>query len=116
MLIGIYLATEEERDYMYKKLLQYVILIICISTIIVVYQMAKKPDVFANKEFEEIVKMAYENGRENMGGGALGAVFAVPLIKGVGAISTVIIAARCGTYFIHLYFWCKTIKIYQTIY
>lgn len=45
-----------------------------------------------NQEFEKIVETAYQKGRENIGGGAAGAIFAVPLKNLIGSIGTIILS------------------------
>lgn len=44
------------------------------------------------QDFEKAVIFAYNQGKENIGGGAVGAVFAIPLINLLGKIGTIIIS------------------------
>ena len=74
-----------------KKILQYAVFLLCITTIITVIQISQGKLSTANG-FEEAIKQAYYNGSKNIGGGAVGAICAIGLINLVGKIGTVIIA------------------------
>mgnify|MGYP004596447473 FL=1 len=89
--IAIFLACDEDKDNFMKKILQYAVFLLCITTIITVIQISQGK---LNMEtgFEKAVEQAYENGSKNIGGGAVGAICAIGLISLVGKIGTVIIA------------------------
>lgn len=89
--IAIFLACDEDKDNFMKKILQYAVFLLCITTIITVIQISQGK---LNMEtgFEKAVEQAYENGSNNIGGGAVGAICAIGLISLVGKIGTVIIA------------------------
>ena len=50
-----------------------------------------------NNEFEESVLMAYNDGVNNIGGGAVGTAVAYPLIKLIGKTGTAIFAIGIGS-------------------
>ena len=89
--IAIFLACDEDKDNFMKKILQYAVFLLCITTIITVIQISQGKLSTANG-FEETIKQAYYNGSKNIGGGAVGAICAIGLINLVGKIGTVIIA------------------------
>lgn len=89
--IAIFLACDEDKDNFMKKILQYAVFLLCITTIITVIQISQGKLSMANG-FEEAIKQAYYNGSKNIGGGAVGAICAIGLINLVGKIGTVIIA------------------------
>ena len=89
--IAIFLACDEDKDNFMKKILQYAVFLLCITTIITVIQILQGKLSTANG-FEEAIKQAYYNGSKNIGGGAVGAICAIGLINLVGKIGTVIIA------------------------
>lgn len=89
--IAIFLACDEDKDNFMKKILQYAVFLLCITTIITVIQISQGKLIIANG-FEKAVEQAYENGTKNIGGGAVGAICAIGLISLVGKIGTVIIA------------------------
>lgn len=86
--VAISIACDEDKNTITVKLAQYVIFLICISTIITVF--TGKLDV--NKTIQDSAKDAYTLGTNNIGGGALGTIVAMALTKLVGKIGTVIIA------------------------
>ena len=89
--IAVFLACDEDKENFMKKILQYAVFLLCITTIITVIQISQgKLDM--SEEFEKAVEEAYENGSKNIGGGAVGAICAIALIGLVGKIGTVIIA------------------------
>ena len=89
--IAIFLVCDEDKDNFMKKILQYAVFLLCITTIITVIQISQGKLSTANG-FEEAIKQAYYNGSKNIGGGAVGAICAIGLINLVGKIGTVIIA------------------------
>lgn len=89
--IAIFLACDEDKDNFMKKILQYAVFLLCITTIITVIQISQGKLSMANG-FEKAIKQAYYNGSKNIGGGAVGAICAIGLINLVGKIGTVIIA------------------------
>ena len=89
--IAIFLACDEDKDNFMKKILQYAVFLLCITTIITVIQISQGK-LNMESGFEKAVEQAYENGSNNIGGGAVGAICAIGLISLVGKIGTVIIA------------------------
>lgn len=89
--IAIFLACDEDKDNFMKKILQYAVFLLCITTIITVIQISQGK-LSTTNGFEEAIKQAYYNGSKNIGGGAVGAICAIGLINLVGKIGTVIIA------------------------
>ena len=92
-LVAINVACDKDRQYLSTKLFQYGLLLVCISILITVLK--GNIDV-VNSEFEEAVKSSYDEGIKSIGGGAVGTIFAYPLIKLIGKIGTVILAVGIG--------------------
>ena len=87
--IAIKMAVQDEEDYVTKRLVQYSILIICIAIIMSVYQISKGA-IQITGDMSQIMKKAYTLGASNQGGGAIGtlaAVFLVKMLGNVGAIA-----------------------------
>ena len=87
--IAIKMAVQDEEDYVTKRLVQYSILIICIAIIMSVYQISKGA-IQTTGDMSQIMKKAYTLGASNQGGGAIGtlaAVFLVKMLGNVGAIA-----------------------------
>ena len=78
-------------DYLRSKLIQYSILLICIAVVMSVYQISKGA-LNVNNELSEVIKDAYELGTKDIGGGALGALAAVPMTKLLGNVGAVILS------------------------
>lgn len=88
--IAIYLACET-KDYLSPKLVQYAIFLLCIAVIMTTYQISKG-NIDINEEFGKVVSEAYKLGERNVGGGAIGAIAAVPLIQLLGTVGAVILS------------------------
>ena len=92
-LIAINVACDKDKQYITSKLMQYLVLLICISVTITVL----KGNINVNEnEFEETVTYAYNEGTKSIGGGAIGAIFAYPLIQLIDTVGTVILAIGVG--------------------
>lgn len=77
-------------EYMTSKLLQGAIFLISIAVLMSTFQMASG-ELTSSKELGEIVKDAYSIGATGKGGGALGAILAVPLVKLLGEVGAIIL-------------------------
>ena len=86
--LGIKLASEENEDTT-PKLIQYIITIVSLSVMFSVLQISSG-ELIISKELSETVKDAYFLGSQSKGGGAIGAVAAVPLEKLLGEIGAII--------------------------
>ena len=87
--IAIKLACDEEEE-LSSKLIQYGIAIISLAVVFSVFQISSG-ELQSSKEVTELVKDAYYYGSQGKGGGAIGAVAAVPLAKLLGDIGAVIL-------------------------
>ena len=72
------------------KVTQYLVAIISLSIVFSVFQISSG-ELNSTKELTEVVKDAYQYGTQSKGGGAIGAVAAVPLAKMLGDIGAVIL-------------------------
>jgi S-DNA-T family DNA segregation ATPase FtsK/SpoIIIE len=87
--IAIFLASDEDKESFTKKIMQYAILLLCVTTVMTVIQVAQgKLDI--TKGFEDVVIDAYNKGTNNRGGGAVGAICGFALISLLGKVGTVI--------------------------
>ena len=77
-------------EYMNKKLMQYTGFILCICVIFCIIQIFNG-NLNENSEFWDFVGQAYELGEDNHGGGAIGAIIALPLIRLLGEIGAIIL-------------------------
>ena len=88
-LIGIYM-TCQDRDYLFSKLVQYGIFLICVATVLSVSQISKG-NININNDFSQMIQDGYYLGEKNVGGGALGTAIAGPLIGMLGEVGTIIL-------------------------
>ena len=98
LAIGIKLATDD-RDTLVSKLVQYIIFIVSLSVLFSVVQISSG-ELQSSKELSEVVKDAYYLGSQSKGGGAVGAVAAVPLAKLLGDIGAVILCIGIAVVFL----------------
>src|SRR5699024_5646824 len=78
------------KEYLISKLIQYAIFLVCIATMLSVFQFSKG-NLDTNSQFEEVVQQGYELGEIDNGGGAIGTAIAFALIGLLGEIGTVIL-------------------------
>ena len=90
--VAIKMACIDDDDgYISSKIGQYVLLLIFIAVILSVYQIYNG-EINIEQNISEIVKDAYQLGENNIGGGALGTIAAVPLFRLFGKIGTIIVS------------------------
>ena len=89
LLIAIYM-THNDKEYMTHKLIQYGIFLLCISAMLSIFQVGKG-NLSVEKEFSKVIEDAYYLGEKDIGGGAIGGIIAVPLIKALGSTGAVIL-------------------------
>ncbi|MCI8273341.1 MAG: DNA translocase FtsK [Clostridia bacterium] len=89
--VTVKMACEDEDNYLSSKIFQYTLLLIFVAVILSVYQIYNgRIDI--EQDLSSIVKEAYQLGENNVGGGALGTIAAVPLFKLFGKIGTIILS------------------------
>ena len=89
--IAIKTAYDEQEDELGHKLIQYAILTICITIVMSVQQISEgKLEISGN--LSQILKKAYTLGSSNIGGGAIGTLAAVPLVRLLGNLGAVVLS------------------------
>ena len=86
LLIAIYM-THNNKEYMTHKLIQYGIFIICIATMLTLFQC----NIDTAREFSDVMQDCYFQGERDIGGGAIGGALAFPLIKMLGKVGAIIL-------------------------
>ena len=89
--MAIYIAYQGESNWS-GKIIQFSILLLAISIIMNVYQIGKGQITIEDNEFQDVLAQSYRLGVRNIGGGAVGMVFALPLINLIGKLATVIVS------------------------
>ena len=102
--IGIFvtaISMIKETSDTTTKVAQFVVFIVCIATVMHINQFSNSAR--PNLTFEEIVGEAYNLGTQNVGGGAVGAIVAAPLINLIGTFaSTILVVAIAIIAFMYL--------------
>ena len=88
-IIGIVL-TKEQRQFVMPKIIQYSVIVLCISSFMSLLQLSNN-DLPRSGDFSSIVSIAYDQGEQNKGGGAVGAIVAVPMSNMIGGASYVVV-------------------------
>lgn len=68
-LIALYM-TYEDKEYLFSKLIQYGIFILCICTILSVFEISKG-SIQITEDFSKTIQEGYNLGERNIGGGAI---------------------------------------------
>lgn len=88
--IAINLACEK-KETLSPKLIQYGIFLMCIAVVMCIYQISVG-NIDINAEFSSKLRQAYDLGEKNIGGGAIGAILAIPMISLLGQTGAIILA------------------------
>ena len=88
-IIAIYI-TYQDREYLFSKLIQFGIFLLCIATILSVSQISKG-NINMQSEVTQMARDGYYLGEKDIGGGLIGAIIAGPLIKLLGEFGTIIV-------------------------
>lgn len=89
--VSIKKACKDDDEYISAKILKYTVLLIFVAVILSVYEICNG-EINIEQNISDVVKDAYALGENNIGGGALGTVAAVPLFKLFGKIGTIILS------------------------
>ena len=82
---------EKENEYISKKLMQYTILLICVAIVMSIYQISQG-NLEISGDISQILKKSYVLGSSNIGGGAIGTLAAVPLVRLLGNLGAVVLS------------------------
>ena len=97
----------DDKDYVISKLIQYGIILCCICTIMSIYEIAVSKALDMTAEFQNVSEKAYYLGTMNKGGGVVGALISLPLIKLLGIPGTIILAIGLALIFMVFMFGFK---------
>ena len=81
----------EDRDELAYKLAQYAIFLVSIATLMATFQISSG-ELIPTKDLTEVIKDAYSIGTTGVGGGAIGAAIAVPLVNLLGVVGAIILS------------------------
>ena len=89
--IAIKMACKDEEDYVTRKLVQYAVMLICIAIIMSVYEISAG-NIETSGDISQNLKKAYALGVTNKGGGAIGTLAAIFLVKMLGNLGAVVLS------------------------
>ena len=93
--IGIFVVAINiacnKKDYVFAKLVEFGLFLLCISVILCVWQI-NSGNLTVDDDLWVGVKEAYALGEEDVGGGAIGAIFTILLVKLIGGAGTLIVS------------------------
>ena len=89
--IAIKIACEDEEDYITSKLMQYTILLICIAIIMSIYEISRG-SIETVGDLSQNLKKAYVLGASDRGGGAIGTLAAIFLVKLLGNLGATVLS------------------------
>ena len=88
--LAIYMAYDKDNSLV-KKLIQYGIFLVCIATMLSVFQISAG-NINISKGMDQITEQAYYLGERDIGGGVVGTIIAFPLVKFVGTLGTIVLS------------------------
>ena len=88
-IVGIVL-TRESKEFVMPKIIQFFAIILCICALMSLFQISSK-EININDNFSGLITRAYDMGEQNSGGGAIGALIAIPMTKVIGGASYVVL-------------------------
>ena len=113
-VLGIYMACNKTKQYASSKIMLYVVFLLCIATLLSVFQISAG-NIGVNNDWNQIIKRAYELGSEDIGGGIVGTVIAIPLIKMIGSLGTIILTIGVSIITLTFIFKIKLAKAISNI-
>ena len=91
-VLSLYIAYQGETSWG-KKILQFSLILLCISIIMNVYEINQGNIIITGRDFQNVLSQFYDLGADDIGGGAIAAIFTMPLIELLGQLGTVILTA-----------------------
>ena len=107
--LAIYIVYDD-KNYLSSKLIKYALFLLSISIILSIFQYSNGNLNFES-EFWSIVKEAYTMGEKNIGGGAIGTMIAIPLVKLLGPWAAIILSIGIAAIFLVLVFGIKPAEL-----
>ena len=80
----------DDKEYLSKKIINYIIFLVCIAATMVIIEI-NNGTLSINLDFSTFLEEAYDLGTQNIAGGVIGAIIAMPVFKLLGAIGGIIL-------------------------
>ena len=111
-IIAIYI-TYQDKEYLFSKLIQFGIFLLCIATILSVSQISKG-NINIQNDITQIAKDGYYLGEKDIGGGLIGAIIAGPLIQLLGEFGTIIVCVGTAVLLLVFMFGIRPAEMIST--
>ena len=85
----------DKKEFLSSKMFEFIVFVVCICTILSIYQISEKT-LDIKDTMSQIISESYKLGSQNIGGGAIGTIIAVPLINMLGVAGAIIISIGIG--------------------
>ena len=96
-----------DKEYVTSKLIQYGVVLSCICTVLSIYEIAITKNLATNESVQSVMERGFFLGTRNQGGGVIGAIISLPLIKLLGVSGTIILTIGLAIIFIVFMFGFK---------
>ena len=113
-ILGIYLACNKGKEYIVSKLVLYGIFLLSIAVLMSTFQISAGT-IGLGTSMQNSMEAAYELGSKDIGGGVLGAIVAVPLVKMLGSVGTIIVSLGAGIITLIFIFRIKTAQMISNV-
>ena len=113
-VIGIYLACNKGKDYIISKITLFALFLICFAVLMSTFQISAGT-VGLNTSMQASMESAYELGSKDIGGGVIGTIIAIPLVKMIGSVGTIILSIGVAIVSLVFIFRIKTAKMISNV-
>ena len=113
-IIGIYLACNKEKGYVLSKMMLYLVFLLCIAVLLSVFQISAG-NIGITNDMNKNLDAAYKLGIQDIGGGVIGTIIAIPLINLLGSLGTIILAIGVAIISLTFIFRIKSAEIISNI-
>ena len=113
-ILGIILISED-KDYYLSKFVQFTFCIVCINAVMTIFCFNDN-QLSLDGPFSNIIEDAYNLGTRNIGGGVLGALIAVPLIKLLGVVCSIVLTIGMCVILAIFTFGIKPVELLEMIF
>ena len=113
-IIGIYLACNKEKGYVLSKMMLYLVFLLCIAVLLSVFQISAG-NIGITYDMNKNLDAAYKLGIQDIGGGVIGTIIAIPLINLLGSLGTIILAIGVAIISLTFIFRIKSAEIISNI-
>ncbi len=113
-IIGVYLACNKGKEYVISKMVLYLVFLVCIATLLSVFQISAG-NIGMTNDLSKSLDTAYTLGEKDIGGGIIGTIIAIPLVKMLGSVGTIILAIGIAIISLTFIFKIKSAEIISNI-